>query len=170
MVSAGFGYWLDKSAPGILEPSPHIRQASDELTLFSVFSVINNATNPKAWGASVEYRHRFETNLDGTLTYIYEGNPKVARRSGVAGQFWPVRKALANSVEVGAGFGAYFFIDRRNQPNPNKTNAVAAAGLISIMASYDLSERWLVRAIWDRVITNYNRDADIWRLGVGYKL
>jgi hypothetical protein len=35
------------------------------------------------------------------------------------------------------------------------------------MLSHAVYSNIFVRAIWDRVVSNYNRDADIWRFGVG---
>jgi hypothetical protein len=26
---------------------------------------------------------------------------------------------------------------------------------------------WSVRMVWNRIITNYNRDSDVWMLGLG---
>ena len=31
------------------------------------------------------------------------------------------------------------------------------------------SDQWLARVVWDRVVTNYNRDSDVFLLGVGYR-
>ena len=178
VLAVGVGYWLGKDAavpqknlPGIFEPAkPPDEARADELSVYGVLSVINISSNPHAFGGSVEYRHRFVRDLYGTVTYIYEGDPRVARRAGFAAQLWPVRSAVLSRLEIGAGFGGYLFIDRKHQPVPGQLSAVAAAGLVSIMASYDLDHRWFVRFVWDRVISDYSRDADIWRIGLGRRL
>jgi hypothetical protein len=35
------------------------------------------------------------------------------------------------------------------------------------MLSHTVYSHFFARAIWDRVVSNYSRDADIWRVGVG---
>lgn len=174
MLSLGIGYWLSDSASpaGFFERAGNVSASNDpdELSAYGVISVINISSNPESWGASVEYRHRFAQHFDGTLTYIYEGDPRVARRSGFAAQLWPVRSDVKSGIEIGAGFGAYAFIDRKQQPIPGQISSTAAAPLVSLMASYPARSNWFVRAIWDRVVSNYSRDADIWRLGVGRTL
>ena len=35
--------------------------------------------------------------------------------------------------------------------------------------SVRLSERWVLRTVFDRVTTNYNRDSDIFLVGLGYR-
>jgi len=36
-------------------------------------------------------------------------------------------------------------------------------------ASYNISEHWLMRASWDRVLTGYDKDSDIFLAGAGYR-
>lgn len=176
MLMLGVGYWI-QDAPseaggqglGILD-----RQADgagpDELSAYGLLDVINISGNPSSWGASVEYRHRFQRYIDGTLTYLYEGDPKVARRSGFSGQIWPVRATSLFGTEIGAGFGAYAFIDRKHIPTASRETPAQLAPIVSLMLSYPTHSAWFTRFIWDRVVSNYSRDADIWRLGVGRSL
>jgi hypothetical protein len=173
MISLGVGYWLSPPAEpggqpmGILDLAADASEP-DEVSVYGVFDVVNISGNPNSWGAGVEYRHGFARHFEATLTYLYEGDPKVTRRSGVTAQLWPVRADITNRVEVGAGFGAYIFVDRKHQPIPNATSA-AVAPVVSLMASFP-RRNGFVRLIWDRVVSNYSRDADIWRVGVGHSL
>jgi hypothetical protein len=180
-INVGLGYWLNRGAldeeaepRGIFEPaedgSALEGSERDELSLYGVFSVINNVRNPNAWGGSAEYRYRFAQDFDATVAYIYEGDPQVARRSGVTAQIWPVRTDVTTGFEVGAGFGVYGFVDKKRQPLPGQVTSVAAAPVVSLMVSHAFLTHWFGRFIFDRVVSNYNRDADIWRLGVGHTL
>ena len=45
----------------------------------------------------------------------------------------------------------------------------AIAPLASLTCSVRLSEHWIIRAVFDRVTSNYNRDSDIFLLGFGYR-
>ncbi len=139
----------------------------DEVSIYVVKSVINIAGNPSALGGAAEYRYRFSPFLEGAATYIYEGNPKVARRSGMSVQAWPVRTGVSDHIEIGAGFGAYVFIDTKHEPDPGRNATAAVAPIVSLMTSYRVTPDWFIRIIWDRVVSNYNRDADIFRVGFG---
>jgi hypothetical protein len=63
--------------------------------------------------------------------------------------------------------GAYVFVDTKHQPIPGQITTAAVAPVVSLMASHAVTTNWFARAIWDRVVSNYSRDADIWRLGFG---
>jgi len=41
--------------------------------------------------------------------------------------------------------------------------------LLTMSASYNISEHWLMRASWDRVLTGYDKDSDIFLAGAGYR-
>lgn len=177
LVSLGIGYWFvaddvpaGREPPGLIE---HLMSGAvegverDEVSIYLVKSVINISGNPGALGGAAEYRYRFRPFLEGTATYIYEGNPKVARRSGVSLQAWPVRTGVSDHIEIGAGFGAYVFIDTKRQPEPGRNATAAVAPIVSLMTSYRATPDWFIRVIWDRVVSNYNRDADIFRVGFG---
>jgi hypothetical protein len=172
LLSLGLAYWLsDPSDPGMFDKprdqsiwSPTYRS---ELSVYGVLSVINISGNPAAFGASAEYRYIISRSIEGTIAYIYEGDPRVARRSGITAQVWPVRHDVSSGFEVGAGFGIYGFVDTKHQPIPGQTTTAALAPVVSLMVSHALYSNLFARAIWDRVVSNYSRDADIWRLGVG---
>jgi hypothetical protein len=40
---------------------------------------------------------------------------------------------------------------------------------VSLTVARQLSEHWAVRLTWHRVISTYNRDSDIFLLGLGYR-
>jgi hypothetical protein len=52
---------------------------------------------------------------------------------------------------------------------PDLKNPAAIAPLASLTFSVRLSEQWTVRTVFDRVTTSYNRDSDIFLLGLGYR-
>jgi len=43
------------------------------------------------------------------------------------------------------------------------------AALVSVTASYRFQPRWLARVLWNRIATDYNRDTDVFLLGMGYR-
>ena len=108
------------------------------------------------------------------MAYIYEGDPQLTRRSGVGLQLWPVNTFFHGKIAVGIGLGAYVYIDNKHLSAERKLlgaipiNTPALAPLISPTIAMHLSDRWIARFLWHRVVTNYNRDSDVFLLGVGY--
>jgi hypothetical protein len=193
-ASLGFAHWLgrdaaarrlhvapeDREPEGFFEPREQLitRQTAVssatpyELSLFNVVSVINVVSNPKSEGVAVEARwrfvNRFEHHYDLTLGYLNEGDPRVSRRSGVTLQLWPVRSDPVWHFDLAVGLGAYVYVDKRAPVVPGKGPAAAVAPVLSVMlTSQPLYRGVFLRLAWDRVVSDYNRDADVWRVGVG---
>jgi hypothetical protein len=172
-ASVGAGYWFGPHRrPLGGEPNkdaPEKEYVTDsQFTVFGGKSVVNAISNPAAWGAAAEYRQGLIPHLDGTVSYIYEGDPKIANRSGIALQLWPVNTFYDESTSVGIGVGPYIFIDRRHPSTNGRINPAAVSPLISLTVARHLSDHWIARIVWDRVTTSYNRDSDIFLLGFGY--
>lgn len=139
----GVGYWLGKDSsmpkgnlPGILERTTFgPGNAKNEFTVFGGWSVVNTLFSEGAFACGAEYRRNLTPNLDGTISYIYEGDPHVVRRSGAGLQVWPVSKSFGDHFEVGFGIGTYIYIDHKHQPRPDQKIQTALAGLVSPMVS-----------------------------------
>src|SRR6478609_8116872 len=43
------------------------------------------------------------------------------------------------------------------------------AGIFTMTASYRIGREWTARFSWNRVLSNYDRDADVLLFGVGYR-
>ena len=108
-------------------------------------------------------------HLDWTVSAIYEGDPEIVRRSGAATQLWFVNTFFDERLTVGGGLGPYVYLDRKHPRGTSKTNPAAIAPLASLTISTRLSEHWIARLVFDRVTTSYNRDADIFLIGLGYR-
>ncbi len=170
-VVIGVGYGLgkaDKNAGTVVDNTK--RTTDNEFTVFIGKSVVNTFFSESAVASGVEYRRGIGKNLDWTLSYIYEGDPEIIRRNGLGTQVWLVGSYLDDRLTLGIGFGIYVYIDRKNLEDPTGQDLNSdLAGLISPTISYRFSDKWLVRFNWNRVVTNYNRDADVFLLGVGYR-
>jgi hypothetical protein len=174
----GVGYWFGPNRrPLGTEPNRGVPEpeyvTEPQFTVFGGQSIVNTFFSQKAWSGAAEYRQGLIPHLDATATYIYEGDPKIVRRSGVALQLWPVNTFFDEKTCVGIGVGPYLFIDRRH-PTDNGTilgqkNPAAIAPLVSLSLARQLSDKWIARLVWDRVVSTYNRDADIFLLGLGYR-
>jgi hypothetical protein len=177
----GVGYWFGPSLRPV-GTQPDKGDSTDskyvtepQFTVFGGQSVVNSILNQKALAGAAEYRQGILPHLDGTASFIYEGDPKIVRRSGVALQLWPVNTFFDESTSVGIGVGPYVFIDRNHPVSTGQTvnvglkDPAAVAPLVSLTIARQLSDKWIVRVIWDRVVSNYNRDSDIFLVGLGYR-
>ncbi len=176
----GVGYWFGQDkrpTPGKLGAPPEEKGfvTANELTFYGGMSVVNASGSLHGVSYAMEFRRGLMSHLDGTVSLIYEGDPRIVRRSGVGLQVWPVNTFFDHRVTVGFGLGAYVYIDnkhlgaRRQLTNGVSVNTPALAPLISPTISLRLSEHWLVRGVWDRVVTNYNRDSDVFLFGAGFR-
>jgi len=91
----GIGYWFGQDK----RPLPHKLGAApedkgyvtgDEFTVFGGESIVNAAFSAHGEAYAAEYRHGLWQHLDGTVSYLYEGDPRLVRRSGLGLQVWPV--------------------------------------------------------------------------------
>ena len=179
-ATVGVGYWFGLTRrpvgkqPG-KDPTVESQYVTEpQFTAFGGQSVVNTFLSQKALAGAAEYRQGIIPHLDGTASFIYEGDPKITRRSGIALQLWPVNTFFNENTSVGIGVGPYIFIDR-NHPvaagptvNVGRKNPAAVAPIVSITIARKISENWITRVVWDRVVSNYNRDSDIFLVGLGY--
>jgi len=173
-VTVGAGFWFGqdrKPIPGKLGDAPeeYSYVTENELTVFFGQSVANTFLSQQARAYAGEYRRGLLPHLDWTISGIYEGDPKIIRRSGIATQLWVVNTFFSERIAVGAGLGPYFFIDHKHPTTIDQKVPGAIAPIASLTFATRLSEHWNLRLVFDRVMSNYNRDSDIFLLGLGYR-
>jgi hypothetical protein len=172
-VLVGVGYWFgpnrrpEGNTPNKGAPEPDY-VTEPQFTVFGGQTIVNTFYSTKAWAGAAEYRQGLLPHLDGTASFIYEGDPKTERRSGIAFQLWPVNTFVDKDTSVGIGVGPYIFIDRRHPVSDTRTSPAAVAPLVSLTVAKRLSESLVARFVWDRITSSYNRDADIFLFGLGY--
>jgi hypothetical protein len=167
------GYWFgreQKPTPGQFGHAPEEKGyvSGTEVTAFAGQSVVNNFFSPSARAYAVEYRRGLLAHLDGTAALIYEGDPELVRRSGLAIQAWAVNTWFRDQISVGIGFGPYLYIDRRHVIQADRSNP-RVLPLASLTIAQRISDHLVARLIFHRVASNYNRDADILLLGLGWQ-
>ncbi len=173
-ADAGLGVWLgrgDRPEPIRFSDPNDEGVTKNELTAYYGQSTVNTLRNEKAAATSLEYRHGLTKYLDVTAAWINEGDPQVVRRNGVAAQLWPVNTfdIGGQRIGVGMGLGVYGYIDRKQHPPPGKSTPAALAFLISPALTWEFSRHWSFRVVLHRVVTDYNRDADIFLGGLAYR-
>lgn len=137
-----------------------------EVDVFLGRTVVNSFSSQHSVASSIEYRQQLRRWLDWTVTWLNEGDARLIRRDGVASQFWLVRHAHDDRVQLGVGFGPYVALDRYRHEKGETPETLS--GLVSLSARYSITPTWHVRTTWHRVLANYHRDTDVFLLGLGY--
>jgi hypothetical protein len=175
----GVGYWLGGShkpdgrglsAGTDLEEEPDWEPLRNTATVYAGWRATNTRITRQTMAEAVEYRRKLLKHLDASLSFIYEGDPGVVRRSGIGAQVWAVNRFPERwGITIGMGFGTYIYVDKKTPAQGSTQNPAAAGGLVSPMIAKHFGKSpWSVRAVWNRIITNYSRDSDLWMLGLSY--
>ena len=135
----------------------------EALTLMAGQGISNSLRSERSTIGALEYRRAVGRYVDWTVTGLYEGNTPQSKRNGVATQLWLIR-SLSTNVELGMGAGPYF-----NARVPDGEGGRShRAGLVTVGARYHLLRHVVAEAAWNRVVTDYHRDADLLLIGLGY--
>ncbi|MBT1076879.1 hypothetical protein [Geobacter grbiciae] len=164
----GIGYQFDappKPGPLAKAPPQTKRTTENELTLLGGQTIVNVPGDGHSQAISLEYRRGIWRFVEMTATALYEGRSTLCDRYGLTTQLWLARPFFDDHVALGIGFGPYFAVDRRRQND----NEIIIPTIFTASAGFRLTPHWLLRASWNRVITNYNRDSDIFMGGIGYR-
>lgn len=166
----GVGYQLDappEQGPDLKGTQQRERTTDNEITLFGGESVVNiPGPHGKSAAYALEYRRGIYRYLEWTARALYEGKNDQIERYGLTSQLWLAKEFLDDRVSIGAGLGGYAGVDQRRKKSDKKQFLAEVA---SITGSVRLSEHWDLRATWDRTITSYDRDTDLFLGGIGYR-
>jgi hypothetical protein len=173
LVLFGVGYNLGKQARGDDTGPAHSpgalsrKTAHTEVTPFLGVAVRNNLEDHLGIAGGLEYRRGISDHFDITLSLLLENDRQDIARTGLAGQIWAKDAFLDRQLVLGIGVGVYAFQDWISENEPR--GELDAAGLVTLGAAYRVSDAWLCRVHWNRVMTDSDRDSDIFVLGVGYR-
>lgn len=166
----GIGYELDapKGHGSLAGGTSDSVPTGNEITAMAGWTEVNSLRSPGAFAYGVEYRHGFGRYIDGTISWINEGHTQFNTRSGAAAQIWLRRSFLNDHLNLGVGAGPYYALDTHRVKDGTDTGGGVSL-LLTMSAAYNISRHWTVRASWNRVMTSYNKDSDIYLGGVGYR-
>jgi hypothetical protein len=168
----GIGYQLDAPDGRGPRARPLARTnnvTNNEVTVMVGTTILNSLDSESNLAESVEYRRGLWHYIDVTATYLHEGGHVQSRRDGVAAQIWATRAFFNDKLTLGAGIGPYLSITHNDDLPSNRMGDGRFSGLVSLSASYRLTDRWLARVTWNRMVTRYDRDADIIEGGIGMR-
>ena len=130
-------------------------------------SIVNSFKSETSTSTGLEYRRTFTPNIEGSVILMNEGKVDAAERKGVSAQVWLLRPFTERTV-LEMGFGAYAMRDQLDRTDPHAERENHVAPIASIGMRYRFDDHWRAQLTWSRVITNYERDSDVFLLGAGY--
>jgi len=164
MLLFGVGYELREQPRAIR--LQNAEKGDNLLMLLAGRSIVNSFKSETATSSGVEYRRTVNPNLEWSLTLMNEGKVDAAERHGVAAQAWLLRPFTERTV-LEMGVGAYAMRDQLDRGDANGERENHVAPIASIGMRYRISDTWRAQLTWSRVITNYERDSDVFLLGAG---
>jgi hypothetical protein len=173
----GFGYQFDRSSNvgpvwntqryGLYPSNQRL-----ELTVMAGSTVVNNFNSPRGLARGAELRYRLTPYIDAIGTYLDEGDARVVRRQGGAGQLGLKREFLNHHADVGVAGGFYLAHDRDYQSPETQLLGLATRtqvlGLLTMTATYRAEAGFRARAYWYRTLSTNGRDTDVVMLGLGW--
>ncbi|MGI4856447.1 MAG: hypothetical protein ACRYHA_05895 [Janthinobacterium lividum] len=141
----------------------------DEVTVMAGESVVNSLSSESTFAKSVEYRHAFGRHIEGTVSWIDQGNTPLTSRNGVAAQLWLSEPLYQDRVVLGLGLGPYVAADTYRVSRDSTRTGAKVSGLLTMSAAYRFADHWVARISWNRTVTRYDRDTDMFMAGVGYR-
>jgi len=163
----GIGYELgtDKQPTGT-SGGQGVGDLRNEITGYTGATVLNTQKNEQSTSWALEYRRDLAKYLDWTATGLFEGRDRPVARYGVMSQAWLTHPFFTDRLTLGAGFGPYLAHDKYQQGSDDKTKLDWAA---SFSASVRFLENFALRASWSRIITQQDRDTDVFLAGLSYR-
>jgi len=123
-----------------------------------------NSSSHTARAEAIDYRRHIWKELRVSLGFLNEGDTRLVRRNGITAEGWLEPSFNSGLWSIGAGFGFYTAIDKyRPAPGRHVSDVVSATLSFRPIKNFD------VRFLWHRIVTDYNRDADILLWGLGYR-
>jgi hypothetical protein len=129
-------------------------------------SIVNSFKSEGATSYGLEYRRTVTPNLEWSVILMNEGRVGVAARKGVSSQLWLLRPFTERTM-LQLGLGAYAMRDQFDRDDANGRRENHVAPIASIGMRWRLTDTVRTQLTWSRVITNYERDSDVFLLGAG---
>jgi hypothetical protein len=123
-----------------------------------------NSSSHTARAEAIDYRRQIWSELRVSVGFLNEGDTRLIRRNGITAEGWLEPSFNSGLWSIGAGFGFYTAIDKyRAAPGRHVSDVVSATLSLRPVGNFD------IRLLWHRIVTDYNRDADILLWGLGYR-
>jgi hypothetical protein len=131
--------------------------------------VVNSFGNERSVAVALEYRRAIARYVDWSVALIDEGDPNVIRRNGLVTQLWAIRSFFDDRMSLGVGSGLYLVVDEKRGAGATARGTGTVAELVTPTVSWRIARALLLRFNWVRTVTSYDKDTDIFLLGIGYR-
>jgi len=135
-----------------------------EVDIMAGRAVLNSFRSESSSAQALSLRTKITAHFTASLTYTEAQHVPLDWHSGAAVQLW-AETPLTSVYSVGASVGVFITADR----SATTDSATDPAGIVGITMAYDISSRWVARAIWNRTTTRDDDDSDIVLVGFGYR-
>lgn len=137
------------------------RVGKNEIDVY-IGKTVLNIDHSESTPFAVEYRRKLFRYLDWSIGYLYEGSEKPVGRYGILTEAWLAREFFHDRIALGIGAGPYFNQDRYSGDSERDT--VSAA--VSLTGAVRFTSNVGLRLIFHRIITDNDRDADVFMGGL----
>jgi hypothetical protein len=164
-VGLGLGY---RGFSDIHKADPNSAEgfAANEIVA-SYWKTVTNSLNSSSHTSraeAIDYRRQIWHELRASVGFLNEGDTRLIRRNGIMAEGWLEPSFGSGLWSIGAGFGFYSAIDKY-RPAPGRHVSEVVSATVSVRPIKNLD----IRFLWHRIVTDYNRDADILLWGLGYR-
>lgn len=176
----GLGYRFD--GPFAPESTPDstaapLESLGNEFGLYIGQTALNSFVSERSTAYALDYRYRLSNHVDWSIGWLNEGGNDIIRRNGVISEGWLFQPLLEGRLELGAGAGIYLVVNQQDQTFVVQNGHVVGvgsdddrlSGIVSLTADYRFDSHWSLRASFNRLVTRYDRDADVILIGAGYR-
>jgi hypothetical protein len=129
--------------------------------------IANTNNSETGLAEALDVRYQLSEHFLASASFITGQDTQLDWRAGVAVELW-LEQHLTPRFTVAAGAGAFIVSEDDNLTNTQSPSNLAA--MVSVSLGFAITPRWVARCVWHRLGTGDDHDADIWLLGMGYKL
>jgi hypothetical protein len=129
--------------------------------------IANTDHSESGLAEAVDVRYRLSEHFIASASLISGQDTTLDWRAGFAAEIW-LEQHLTPRFTVAAGAGAFIVSEDDNLANAQSPSNLEA--VVSVSLAYAVTPHWIARCVWHRLGTGDDHDADIWLLGIGYKL
>ena len=171
-ILAGIGYQLEVSrlTDQVPASSPETEnETKNEITVLGGRTIVNSFDSEHATALMLEYRRSIGHYVNWTIGCLNEGDSGSIRRYGLITELWFVRPFFDDHLTFGVGVGPYIALDERRNSEFGHDDEPIVDGFINVSVAYQIRPPWIIRISVNRIVTNYDRDTDVFLGGIGFR-
>jgi hypothetical protein len=129
--------------------------------------IANTNNSETGLAEAIDVRFQLSEHFLASASLIAGQDTMLDWQAGFAVELW-LEQHLTQRFTVAAGAGAFIVSEDDNLADAQSPSNVEA--LVSVSLAYAITPHWIARCVWHRLGTGDDHDADVWLIGMGYKL